>query len=98
MGRSRLRVLVTSGTVFSGSHLVREPIGNGCSVIVLDGFSSGKAPAIASALRHVDRDVGYVVFTDADYTQLHGTSTHIVAILDKYPNVGMVLPFLEESY
>lgn len=35
-------VLVTGGAGFIGSHLVEYLIGQGCSVVVLDNFSSGK--------------------------------------------------------
>jgi nucleoside-diphosphate-sugar epimerase len=37
-----LNVLVTGGCGFIGSHLVEDLIAQGCSVVILDNFSSGK--------------------------------------------------------
>lgn len=57
---------------------------------VLFQGGSGKGNAIAEALRHVDMDVDYVVFTDADYTYPAEFIPEMIRILDENPQVGMV--------
>ena len=51
---------------------------------------SGKGNAIAEAVKHVDMDVDYVVFTDADYTYPAEFLPQMIRILDENPRVGMV--------
>ena len=50
----------------------------------------GKGDAIAQALKQVDRDIKYVVFTDADYTYPAEFVPRMIEILEKHPKVGMV--------
>jgi dolichol-phosphate mannosyltransferase len=57
---------------------------------VLFQESSGKGDAIAQAIRHVDSDVKYVVFTDADFTYPSGYLPEMIRILEENPEVGMV--------
>jgi len=57
---------------------------------VLFQRGSGKGNAIAEAVRHVDMDVDYVVFTDADYTYPAEFLPQMMRILDENPRVGMV--------
>ena len=51
---------------------------------------SGKGNAIAEAVKHVDMDVDYAVFTDADYTYPAEFLPQMMRILDENPRVGMV--------
>ena len=51
---------------------------------------SGKGDAIAQAIRFVDSDVKYVVFTDADYTYPTKCVPEMIRILEENPEVGMV--------
>ncbi len=50
----------------------------------------GKGDAIASAIRHVNVDVDYVVLTDADYTYPAEYVPRMIKILEENPKVGMV--------
>ena len=47
---SSLRVLVTGGAGFIGSHLVDHLVQRGCQVVVLDNFRNGKRENLATAL------------------------------------------------
>jgi len=51
---------------------------------------SGKGDAVAQAIRHVDSDVEYVVFIDADFTYPAGYLPKMMRILEENPEVGMV--------
>lgn len=51
---------------------------------------TGKGDAIACAVRRVNVDVDYVVFTDADYTYPAEFVPQMLKILEKNPRVGMV--------
>jgi dolichol-phosphate mannosyltransferase len=57
---------------------------------VLFQESSGKGDAIAQAIRHVDSNVKYVVFTDADFTYPAKCLPEMIHILEENPKVGMV--------
>jgi len=57
---------------------------------VLFQGGSGKGNAIAEAVKHVNMDVDYVVFTDADYTYPAEFLPQMIRILDENPRVGMV--------
>jgi glycosyltransferase involved in cell wall biosynthesis len=50
----------------------------------------GKGDAIASAIRHVNVDVDYVVLTDADYTYPAEYIPRMISTLEENPKVGMV--------
>jgi dolichol-phosphate mannosyltransferase len=51
---------------------------------------TGKGDAIAYAIRQVNVDVDYVVFTDADYTYPAEFVPRMIRILEENPRVGMV--------
>jgi len=57
---------------------------------VLFQESSGKGDAVAHAIRHVDSDVKYVVFIDADFTYPAGYLPEMIRILEENPEAGMV--------
>jgi dolichol-phosphate mannosyltransferase len=81
-----LRVLVVDGN--SRDRTVEIAKKRGADVIFQKG--RGKGDAIASALKDIDYDVDYVVFTDADYTYPAEYITRMTSILEKHPMVGMV--------
>jgi len=81
-----LRVLVADGK--SRDKTVEVAKDMGADVIFQDG--RGKGDAIASALRRINYNVSYVIFTDADYTYPAQYIPAMISILDKFPDVGMV--------
>ena len=50
----------------------------------------GKGDAIAQAIKHLDREVDYVVFTDADFTYPAAYVPQMIRILEEHPRIGMV--------
>lgn len=57
---------------------------------ILFQAGSGKGGAIAQAIKSVNSDVNYVVFTDADFTYPTKCVPEMIRILEKNPNIGMV--------
>jgi len=57
---------------------------------VLFQEGEGKGNAVAEALKNINMDVDYVVFTDADYTYPAEFLPQMIRILEENPNVGMV--------
>ena len=57
---------------------------------VLFQEGKGKGNAVAEALKNINMDVDYVVFTDADYTYPAEFLPQMIRILEENPNVGMV--------
>jgi dolichol-phosphate mannosyltransferase len=60
----------------------------GANVLCQEG--SGKGDAIALAIRQIDSNVKYVIFTDADFTYPAGYLPEMLRILEENPEVGMV--------
>lgn len=50
----------------------------------------GKGDAIAYAIREVNRDLDYVIFTDGDYTYPAEYIPEMIKILEENPEIGMV--------
>ena len=57
---------------------------------VLFQESSGKGLAIAQAIKHINPNVEYVAFIDADFTYPAGYLLEMIRILEENPEVGMV--------
>ena len=79
-------VLVVDGRSTDRTVEIAENLG--ADVVVQDGL--GKGDAIATAIKHSDLTVDYVVITDADYTYPAEHVPEMIRILEKNPNVGMV--------
>lgn len=60
----------------------------GAEILFQEG--TGKGEAIAHAIKSVDSDVKYVIFTDADYTYPVKCVPEMIRILEENPEVGMV--------
>ena len=60
----------------------------GAKILIQKG--DGKGDALGQALKHVDSDVKYVVFIDADFTYPAESIPRMVKILEVNPDVGMV--------
>ena len=60
----------------------------GAEILFQEG--SGKGGAIAQAIKSVNSDVNYVVFTDADFTYPTKCVPEMIRILESNPNIGMV--------
>lgn len=61
----------------------------GAEVLLQKG--KGKGNAISQGIKHLNGDISYVVFTDADYTYPAKHIKEMVNVLDLNPEVGMVL-------
>ena len=82
------RYLVVDGN--SVDRTVKVAKDMGAEVLFQDGV--GKGQAIAQAIKHVNSDgIKYVVFTDADYTYPTKSLPEMIRILEKNPEVGMVI-------
>jgi glycosyltransferase involved in cell wall biosynthesis len=60
----------------------------GAEILFQEG--TGKGEAIAQAIKSVDSDVNYVIFTDADYTYPTKCVPEMIRILEENPEIGMV--------
>ena len=81
-----LSVLVVDGR--SDDRTVELAKDLNADVILQEG--KGKGDAIGEAIRKVDFDVDYVVFTDADYTYPAEYLPRMLRILEDNPKIGMV--------
>jgi dolichol-phosphate mannosyltransferase len=79
-------VLVVDG--WSSDGTVRVAKDMYADVLFQEG--KGKGNAIAEALKHLDVDVDYVVFTDADYTYPAEFIPKMIRTLNENSRVGMV--------
>ena len=80
------RVLVVDG--HSVDRTVEVAKGLDADIVFQEG--KGKGDAIAAAIQHINGDVDYVIFTDADYTYPAEYLQRMIRILDENPSVGMV--------
>lgn len=83
---ARPRILVVDGKSCDRTVDIAKDMG--VEVICQEG--EGKGDAIGSAIRHINVDAHYVIFTDADYTYPASYLPTMVRILERNPQVGMV--------
>lgn len=57
MGEDKMKVLVTGGAGFIGSHTVERLLVEGCSVTVLDNLSSGLRTNVPEGVRFIQMDI-----------------------------------------
>lgn len=57
MGEDKMKVLVTGGAGFIGSHTVEKLLSAGCSVTVLDNLSSGLRTNVPEGVRFIQMDI-----------------------------------------
>ncbi len=81
------RILVVDGN--SHDRTVEIAKNMDAKIVFQDGL--GKGDALSKALRHLDFETDYVIFTDADYTYPAENIPEMVEILEKNPHVGMVI-------
>ncbi len=80
------RYLVVDGNSIDKTVEVAKEMG--AKILFQEG--SGKGRAIAQAIKSVNSDVNYVVFTDADFTYPTKCVPEMIRILEANPNIGMV--------
>jgi dolichol-phosphate mannosyltransferase len=81
------RILVVDGKSKDDTVHIAKSLG--ADVVFQTGI--GKGDAIDCALRGLSSDFRYIVFTDADYTYPAEFVPQMVEILDRNPDVGMVI-------
>jgi glycosyltransferase involved in cell wall biosynthesis len=83
---ARPRILVVDGKSCDRTVDIAKDMG--AEILCQEG--EGKGDAIGSAIRHINADADYVVFTDADYTYPASYLPKMVTILEGNPRVGMI--------
>jgi len=81
------RFLVIDGKSMDKTVQIAKDMG--AKVIIQTGL--GKGDAIACAIKNVNLDIEYVVFIDADFTYPAKYLPEMIKILQKNPEVGMVI-------
>ncbi len=70
-----MKVLVTGGFGFIGSHLVERLLREGCDVILLDNFSTGRSANLKEVLGHTQLEV-----IESDVTQKESIKNHVKGV------------------
>ena len=81
-----LRILVIDGCSQDKTAEIAENYG--AKIVFQNG--EGKGDALAQGFAHMDSNVNYVIFTDADYTYPAHYLPKMLEILENNPRVGMV--------
>ncbi|GIK16680.1 MAG: UDP-glucose 4-epimerase GalE [Planctomycetota bacterium] len=93
-----MRLLVTGGAGYVGSHCVRELVRAGHEVVVLDDFSAGHRAAIDSNARWVDGDIADRALLDSLF-RVEGFDgvLHFAAFLDVGESVREPLKYFRNN-
>jgi dolichol-phosphate mannosyltransferase len=81
-----LRLLVVDGNSTDRTVEIAKDMG----AQILCQEEKGKGQAVAQAIKHIDSDVKYLVFIDADFTYPSEYLLEMIRILEENPGVGMV--------
>jgi dolichol-phosphate mannosyltransferase len=65
-------------------------VAKSCGAEIMCQEGKGKGDAIAQAIPWMDKNIKYVVLTDADYTYPAEFVPQMIEVLEAYPDVGMV--------
>jgi dolichol-phosphate mannosyltransferase len=81
------RVVVVDGNSVDKTAEIAEKMG----AFVVQQLGKGKGDALREGIRRLDSSVRYVVFTDADHTYPARYVPRMIEILERNPEVGMVI-------
>lgn len=97
MNKLTKKVVVTGGAGFIGSHLVERLINDGCSVTVLDNFSTGRIENLDSVKNNPHLEVVKADITNFSQIKNHFANTdwvfHIAALADIVPSIQEPLKY-----
>jgi UDP-glucose 4-epimerase len=91
-----MKVLVTGGAGFIGSHLVERLVNEGCKVTVIDNFVSGKIQnldSVRSEIKIVESDIRTEEF--ADHFAGVERVFHLAALADIVPSITAPYEYME---
>lgn len=93
-----MKILVTGGAGYVGSHAVRALSGAGHEVVVLDNLSSGHAAAVAPAARLVVGELSDTILLDDLFRQMSFDAVmHFAAYIEVGESVLNPLKFYENN-
>ncbi len=92
-----MKVLVTGGAGFVGSHLVDRLLGEGHKVLVLDNFSTGRPENLAHQQGNKDLELNQIDIIDFEkikpYFEGVDRVFHLAAVADIVPSIVDPLPY-----
>ena len=80
-----LKIMVTGGAGFIGSHLTDLLVQNDYEVVVLDNFSTGRMDNLEKS----SNDIEIVKGNMGDRTVVKKALQGVTVIINRYPNIGL---------